>query len=93
MLPNEEQVAHQIVASQLQYEVLEGELYHLEDDKSLRIIPPETERRRTFEDRGTFRKFWWTSEGNQSTWTAGQTILVAKDEGRRQQVESRVYDV
>ena len=74
-LPEEEEIARQLVLGESVYTVLEGVLYHVEPDKTLRIIPPTSERRKLFSEahEGPFsghlreakmhsqlsRHYWW----------------------------------
>ena len=74
-LPEDEQEAKEIVLLSAQFEVLENVLYHIELDKSLRIVLPQEDRRRVFDQAhaGVFgahlrekkmhsqlsRHYWW----------------------------------
>ena len=74
-LPDEEQTARRLVLESAQYTLLDGVLYHLEKDKTLRIVPPVMDREKLFHDvhDGSFgghlrdakvhdqisRHYWW----------------------------------
>ena len=49
-LPPDEVAARELTASRSQNAVLDGVLYHVEPDKTLRLIPTAPDRRRLFED-------------------------------------------
>ena len=49
-LPQEEKDARELILSQAQFTVIERVLYHLEPDKTLRVVPPASDRRRVFEE-------------------------------------------
>ena len=49
-LPTDESKARELAVSGQQYVLLEGVLYHVERDKTLRVIPPECDRRPLFDD-------------------------------------------
>ena len=42
-LPNDERKARDLVLRRSLYQVVNGILYHMEPDKSLRLIPPESD--------------------------------------------------
>ena len=42
--------ARELVLSRSQYEIVDGILYHVEKDKTLRVVPPVAERRELFEE-------------------------------------------
>ena len=48
ILPTEERRAREMVLGKSQFAIVDGVLYHLEKDKSLRIIPPVEARRKLF---------------------------------------------
>ena len=50
ILPKEEKVARELVLSKPQYTIQEGILYHVEPDKTLRIIPPASHREKLFHE-------------------------------------------
>lgn len=74
-LPDDPVEAKVVVASQTQYTLIDGVLYHVKSDGSLRIVPPQGERRVLFDDvhSGAFgahlgdvktystlsRHYWW----------------------------------
>ena len=47
-LPEDEKQARELVLSKSQYQIVEGVLYRIEADKTLRVIPPEEEREKLF---------------------------------------------
>ena len=49
-LPNDERKARELVLGRSLYQVVNGILYHMEPDKSLRLIPPESNRESLFHD-------------------------------------------
>ena len=49
-LPVDENRARQLTLAQSQYEVQDGTLYHVEGDKTLRIIPPKGQREKLFQE-------------------------------------------
>ena len=49
-LPSDGSKAREFAVSGQQYVLLEGVLYHVERDKTLRVIPPECDRRRLFDE-------------------------------------------
>ena len=49
ILPENETEARELVLSRSQYEILDGILYHLEKDKTLRVVPPVAKRRELFD--------------------------------------------
>jgi hypothetical protein len=49
-LPSEVRRARELVLSRQQYVVLEGVLHYAEKDKSLRVIPPQGDRRLLFDE-------------------------------------------
>ena len=49
-LPQEEKRARELALTKSQYAILEGVLYHVEADKSLRIVPAEGQRRELFDE-------------------------------------------
>ena len=75
VLPTNEGSARKILLSQSSYTVLDGVLYHVEEDKTLRVIPPTNNRHQLFLEahEGAFsghlrqakihsqlsRHFWW----------------------------------
>ena len=56
ILPEDEKRAREIVLSQSQFQIKEGILYHVEKDRTLRIIPPQSLREKLFNEThdGTF---------------------------------------
>ena len=56
-LPSDDRMARRIVLARSKYALLEGALYRVEDDSSLRVVVPQDQRRRLFEEAhgGTFR--------------------------------------
>ena len=74
-LPKDERKARELVLSKTQFEIKDGVLYHLEGDKTLRVIPPSNSRKELFDDvhKGIFgahlrgakihsqlsRHYWW----------------------------------
>ena len=75
ILPEDEKRAREIVLSQSQFQIKEGILYHVEKDRTLRIIPPQSLREKLFHEThdGTFgahlrdaknhsilgKHYWW----------------------------------
>lgn len=49
-LPEDTKKARELVLSRNHYEVLDRVLYHLEPDKTLRVIPPEVDRKKIFDE-------------------------------------------
>ena len=49
-LPEDERKARELVLSKTQFEIKDGVLYHLERDKTLRIVPPSDSRKELFDD-------------------------------------------
>ena len=49
-LPDDEQRARELVLSRPQFEILDDVLYHVESDKTLRIVPTVDQREKLFED-------------------------------------------
>ena len=49
-LPLDDHRARELVIAQSQYEIVEDVLYHVEPDKTLRLVLPETSRRRVFDE-------------------------------------------
>ena len=49
-LPVDEKKARELVLSESQYTLLDGILYHVESDKTLRIIPPQSRREELFQE-------------------------------------------
>ena len=47
-LPEKEEVARELVLGESRYTAIDGVLYRVEQDKTLRIIPPTAERRHLF---------------------------------------------
>ena len=39
-LPEDERKARELVLSKSQFEIKDGDFYHLERDKALRVVPP-----------------------------------------------------
>ena len=74
-MPKDSKKARELILTQSQYEVVGGVLYHVEPDKTLRIIPPAGDRKQIFEEAhaGTFgghlreakihgqlsKHYWW----------------------------------
>ena len=50
ILPEHESEARELVVSIDSFEVIDGILYHVENDKTLRVIPPESLRRKLFDE-------------------------------------------
>ena len=50
ILPTEDKLTRKIVLSKSQYVVIDKVLYHVERDKSLRLVPPEINRKKLFYD-------------------------------------------
>ena len=50
ILPDNESEARELVVSRDSFEVIDGILYHVEKDKTLRVIPPESLRRKLFDE-------------------------------------------
>ena len=75
ILPSDDKKARELLMSRSQYHLMEGVLYYVETDKTLHLIPPESDRRRLFEEvhSGTFgahlrdakvhgelsKHYWW----------------------------------
>ena len=49
-LPEEDKEARVLLLSQSNYTLLDGVLYHVEPDKTLRIIPPKADRKKLWEE-------------------------------------------
>ena len=49
-LPGDNKEARGLCLASEQYVVLEGVLYHLESDKTLRVVPPECDRKQLFDE-------------------------------------------
>ena len=49
-LPEDKRRAREIALTHSQFEILDGVLYHLESDKTLRLIPPTSDRRKIFDE-------------------------------------------
>lgn len=49
-LPDSENEARELALTKSQYELLEGVLYHVESDKTLRIVPPTSHRKKLFDE-------------------------------------------
>ena len=49
-LPSDEKVARELVLSGPQFEIIDNILYHVETDKTLRVIPTTDQREKLFED-------------------------------------------
>lgn len=49
-LPTEDKLAGEIIISKSQYVLIDKVLYHVERDKSLRLVPPEINRKKLFYD-------------------------------------------
>ena len=49
-LPTEEKMVHALVLSSAQFAMVDGVIYHLETDKTLRLVPPVTERYDLFQE-------------------------------------------
>ena len=76
-----------------QYELLEGVLYHVEHDKTLRVILLKGDRKKVFNEAHTRWTIRGTPERCEDVWSASQTLLVAQDAGRCYQLESSVFVV
>ena len=50
VLPDDENEARELALTKSHYELLEGVLYHVEGDKTLRIIPPTSHRKKLFDE-------------------------------------------
>lgn len=50
ILPSDKIVAKELVLTRDQYELVVEVLYHLEKDKTLRVIPPQSTRERLFDE-------------------------------------------
>ena len=50
ILPDDENESRGLVLSRDKFEVINGILYHIETDKTLRVIPPESLRRKLFDE-------------------------------------------
>ena len=48
-LPDQEEKARELILNKAQYEVIDNVLYHIESDKTLRIVPPTVDRKGLFE--------------------------------------------
>ena len=49
-LPEDERKARELVLSKTQFEIKDGVLYHLERDKTLRVVQPSDSRKELFDD-------------------------------------------
>ena len=63
-LPEETKKACELVLTQSQYEIVDGVLYHVEPDKTLRMIPPTSDRKQIFEEAhsGAFGGHLWETK-------------------------------
>ena len=50
ILPENEAAAQELVLSRRQFEVMDGILYHVEKDKTLRVVPPKSSQRKLFDE-------------------------------------------
>ena len=48
-LPSDDKKAREIALKKSEFEIIDGVLYHVEKDKTLRIVPPSQDRRELFE--------------------------------------------
>lgn len=62
VLPEDEKKARELVLSRSQYQMIDGVLYHVEKDKSLRIIPPAGDRE------AISQSAWWTFRCSPERW-------------------------
>jgi len=76
-LPEDEKKARELVMGKSQFEIKDGVLYHIEKDKTLRVVPPANSRKELFDDvhKGVFgahlrsakihsqlaQHYWWLS--------------------------------
>ena len=49
-LPKDEKKAKELALTKTQYEIVDDVLYHVEADKTLRVIPPEKDREKLFHE-------------------------------------------
>ena len=56
-LRDQEKKARELTLSRAQYEVIDSVLYHIEPDKTLRIVPP------TVDQKGLFKVVWAPHDG------------------------------
>ena len=50
ILPDNDKEARELALTKSQYELVDGVLYHVENDKTLRIVPPTTHRKKLFDE-------------------------------------------
>ena len=50
ILPDDDKEARELALTKSQYELVDGVLYHVENDKTLRIVPPTTHRKKLFDE-------------------------------------------
>jgi hypothetical protein len=64
ILPDNESEAQELVVSRDSFDVIDGSLYHVEKDKTLRIIPPESLQRKLFDEAhgGQFGGHLWDAK-------------------------------
>ena len=68
-LPTDDKKARLLVLNKPQYTMVDQILYHLAADKTLRIVPPQANRRTLFEGVHK-RRVWWPLEGREGAWDA-----------------------
>ena len=50
ILPDDDRKARELLLSRMQYQLMDGILYYVANDKTLRLIPPTTDRKQLFEE-------------------------------------------
>ena len=91
-LPHNEAQACCVVLTHGQYALMNDILYHVEPDKTLRVIPPATDREELFLEvhRGPFGGHLSNAQDTQPTLTS---LLVAKNEERHCTLDQRMPDM
>ena len=88
-LPEDERKAKEFVLSKTQFEIQDRVLYHLEKDKTLRVVVPTDSRKELFNDvhSGVFGAHLRSAKIQ----SIGSALLVAIDEGRHQHLGSCLH--
>ena len=50
ILPDDDRKARELLLSRMQYQLMDGILYYVANDKTLQLIPPTTDRKQLFEE-------------------------------------------
>ena len=82
ILPENEKEAHYLILSCQKFTVFDGILYHIESDKTCRVVVSETDREHIFDEAhaGTFERHLRGAKIHSQL--AVLTLLVAQDESR-----------